>query len=406
MSADLPNKEDAKKPTPQAQTGDAANDVAKPETREGNRDLGIVGRFDKYRSSYWAGMIAALSTRYFPKPFCRPFFDASPDKTSHLQKHAYAAISGVALSAVTGFYAVKTYADMKTILSEVVGWEKNKDPKDVNFFDLWNSKNSVVQQTMKNYVQFNIRRFGVNLAFFTPFLFPKTFQKYKLSGETGVDFGVGANAVYLFHDILKRKMTPFEEVQTLIDTKINHSQHFSDPFVATDLLDIYERHAELSRGKNKSFMPQRGTPQWDQSMALFERMSSLMNQSYHNDVPHEHARFGFSKFMALLGNGLIDPDHIERSRAYLEIANQYGGPELLKSASEHKNGKPMDEVLKRYPLAVQALQAAPVEQAPGVEESAKPAHKKIIEKSQPISGFANREAERVASTPVMPHAAI
>jgi hypothetical protein len=188
-------------------------------------DIPIHGRVDKYRSPYWSGIVAALGMRYAPRPFVRDYFDIKADSPnySHNKKHVYSALAGTMLTAVASLYAVQTYKDIKSILSEVVGWEKHKDPNDVTIFDMFSSKNSVVQQTMSNYVKFNTRRFGINAVYFTPFLMKKTFMKHNLHGETGVDLGVAINGAYLFSDIIRRKMTPFEELQTLIDNKINHA---------------------------------------------------------------------------------------------------------------------------------------------------------------------------------------
>ncbi len=348
-------------------------------------DIPIHGRFDKYRSPYWSGVVAALGARYAPRPFWRKNFDSQENSgISHFDKHKYAAFAGTMLTGVASLYAVQTYKDIKSILSEVVGWEFKKPAEDVNIFDLFKSKNSVVKQTMSNFVHFNARRFGINAVYFVPFIFPKTFKKYNLNGETGVDWGVAANAGYLFHDIIRRKMTPFEELQTLIDNKINHASHYADTFVATDLVDIYERHAE--HDKNKSFMEQRGTPEWDKSMAVFSRMADLMNQSYQNSVPHEHAQFGFSKFTHILGTHKIDPDHIERAAAYVEIANRYGVDEVDKAEKMFERGATVDQVMQDYPLALADQKAASGYQA--VSFANKGGAYKIPE--SPQSGFADR----------------
>ena len=366
----------------------------------GYPDIPIVGRLDKYRSPYWSGVVAALGLRYFPRPFWRDKFEANlaDGKVSHFEKHRYSGFAGAVLTGVAGLYAVKTYEDIKTIFSETVGWEKGKKAEDVGFMDLWTSKNSVVNQTMSNYIKFNIRRFAVNSVYFLPFLAKKTFQKYNLHGETGVDWGVSANAAYLFHDILNRKMTPFEELQSLIDRKINHAEHYAHKFVATDLLDIYERHA--ANDSNKSFMPLRGSNRWQEAIELFSRMADLMNQSYYNETPHEHAKFGFSKFVYLLGHQLINPDNIERTRAYVEIANHYGVKAVDQVAEAIRRGKTLEEASAAFPLGATAeatlaeTQGADV--APSLAEKLdKKAGDSInIVKKQPVENYAAREAQR------------
>ncbi|MDX2073488.1 MAG: hypothetical protein SFX19_03875 [Alphaproteobacteria bacterium] len=354
---------------------------------------------DQFRSSYWSGAVAALGLRYLPKIFSRNFFKTQAD-VSYNQQHAYSAVTGSILMGMTGFYANKTYSDIKAIFSEAVGWEMGKDPENIGFMDLWNSKNSMVQQTMRNYVWFNLRRVGVNMAFFLPFMpgfkqgvegLEKGFSTKINDGELGVDLGVSANAAYLLSDVLNRKQTPFEALQSLINAKINHLEHFSDRFVGTDLLNIYERHAV--HDKNESFLSLRGTEKWDEAMELFDRMAELLNEKYRNEVPHEEARFGFSKFIHLLGTQKIDPDHIKLSRIYVEIANQYGVKEVDIAAEQIAQGKSLEKVMARYPLVAQAaVTAAEIAEKENPAEARTPAHAKIIEKKQPVESHAERYA--------------
>lgn len=347
MVSFAPDQEPQTDTQAQQQTGQSqARYMRMPEPPE----IQINGRFDKYRSSYWAGAMAALGLRYFAKAPVRHLFqDDVASETKFFKKHSYSAASGAIISMVAGYYGMQTYKDIKSILSEVVGWEMGKDPKDVTMGDFFKSKNSVVHQTMGNFVKFNTRRFGINIAYFTPFIFHKTFKAKNLHGEWGADMGLAVNGAYLLNDVLHRKMTPFEEMQTLIDNKINHATHYADTFVATDLVDIYERHAE--HDKNKSFMSQRGTPQWDKSVAVFRRMADLMNQSYGNEPAHEYAQFGFSKFTHLLGTHKIDPDHMDRTMAYVEISNRYGVHEVDKAEKDFERGATVEQVLAQYPEA-------------------------------------------------------
>lgn len=354
-------------------------------------EIPIVGRFDRYRSSYWAGMVAALGMRYIPRPFWRQHFDQKSTPESHFDKHKYSAFAGAMMTGVAGYYAMRTWADIRTVFAQTVAWEAGKDVGDVTFTDFWNSKNSVVQQTINNYIKFNVKRFAVNSVFFAPFFAKKTFQKLNLHGESGVDFGVAANAAYLFSDVMTRQVTPFEEMQSLIDGKINHADHFADKFVATDILDIYERHA--AGNKSKSFMPLRGTEKWNDALALFDRMAELMNQKYGNEVAHEHARFGFSKFIHLLGTGKLDPAHIDNARAFVEIANHYGVKEVDKAAGELAKGTELASLMERYPLAAEPLKNGPE------SEGGKPAsYAKKHEQKQQAGGYAARERDHKSST--------
>ena len=323
----------------------------------------ISGRFDQYRSSYWAALVALMPVRYLIRPFNRKHWDSPQPgeaEPTHFQKHAYSGIAGVFMSGVTSFYAYKTWRDMKSIFSETLAWEFNKQPEDVTFGDFRRSQNTIVKQTIDNYIKYNLRRFGVNTAFFAPFLLKGVAKKHNWHPETGVDIGVGANALYLFSDVLTRQMTPFEELQSLIDRKVNHAERFGDQVTAADLLDVYERHA--TKGPIDSFVPMRGKPEWEKVNAMFERMADLMNQTYRNTVPREKADFGFPKFVYLVGNGLIDPAHMERSCAYIEIANRDGVKAARALEAELKQGKPLAQALGDRTITLpeyDALECAP-----------------------------------------------
>jgi hypothetical protein len=315
------------------------------------QDIKISGRFDQYRSSYWAAAVAVLPIRYAARPFLSAFWDQHEPK-NFLKKHSYSALAGVFMQGVAGFYAHRTLQDMKSICSEALACEFNKDPKDVTFTDFRNSKNTIVQQTVKNYISYNLRRFGVNTTFFLPFILQpflknnRLFQKMR--AENGVDLGVAANAAYLFRDVIVRKITPFEEIQSLIDRKINQSDHFTDQIQATDLMDVYERHA--TEGYVKSFLSKRGTAEWPGVQELFERMSDLVNQTYKNTQPHEHADFGFPQFIYLVGNGLIEPDQMEKSRGFVELANKHGVGAVKEANKELQDGVPLNKVMQEYDI--------------------------------------------------------
>lgn len=316
----------------------------------------ISGRFDQYRSSYWAALLPLLSARYFARPFFRKHWDdpkPGEKPPSYFSKHIYSGIVGVFMSGVTSFYALRTYKDMKSIFSEPLAWEFGKDPSEVNYSDFRHSKNTMVRQTMDNFVKYNVRRFGVNAAFFLPFLFKPVFKKYDLHPETGVDFGIGANAIYLFSDVVGRRMTPFEELQQLIDRKVNHADRFGDQVTGYDLLDVYERHAP--RGPIDSFLEYRGKPEWDKAMMLFERMADLMNQTYHNTIPREKADFGFPKFVYLVGNDMVDPRHIDLSMAGIEIANRDGIPTAIQFANDVKQGLNFEQLAQKYHFEPQSI---------------------------------------------------
>jgi len=226
--------------------------MAQIEDKEENppvQSVPISGRFDQYRSSFWAAALAFLPIRYFPRPFLR----GSWESENFYTKHVYSGIAGLFMEGVTGYFALQTRKDMYSIFSQALAWEFDKDPKDVSFSDLRNSKNTMVQQTVGNYISRNLKRIAVNSFFFLPYVFGPFFKKFNiLKGkwhpdnwhpESGADLGLGANAAYLISDVLSRRQTPFESLQSIIDRKINHAESPGDEIEVTDLLDIYERNA-------------------------------------------------------------------------------------------------------------------------------------------------------------------
>lgn len=313
-------------------------------------DIPITGRFDQYRSSFWAAALAGISIRYFPRPLLR----GSWEKPSTLQRHAYSSIAGLFMEGVTGYYASQTWKDMKSIFSQSLAWELDKNPEDLTYADFKKSKNTIIKQTVDNYSKYNMRRALVQSVFFLPLLispFVKNMPKMQWTQhpETGVDLGVAANAAYLLHDVVDRRITPFEELQALIDKKINQSDHFADKITVNDLFDIYERHA--AEGPVHSFLYQRGTDKWQQSMQVFERMADLINQTHKNVVPHEEASFGFPKFIYLMGNGYIDPYKIEQSLMMVEIANKYDVGAVKRASYELKHGATIEEVMNEFHIS-------------------------------------------------------
>jgi len=345
------------------------------------QNVEISGRFDQYRSSYWAAMLAAFGLRYLPKMAFRVPEGKSP---TFGNKHIYSAVSGAMFEAVTAFFAFSTYKDMRNIFAESLSWEMHKPKEDVGFFDFLRSKNTVVQQTVSNYLWYNGKRLAVNSLFFLPYvakglantkLFAPLFNLLKPGSklhpenwhwETGAEIGLTANAVNLLGDVLNRRMTPFEALQAAIDRKINHADHASDKWTAEDLFDIYERHA--ANGKIGSFLAHRGTPQWDASMAIFERMAELMNETYGNVHSTNDSDFGIPKFIYLVGHNLIQPNNPEQTLAYIELANAYGNegiPNLQKVLEQVKQGTDLNTALQAYPLALPAVETvAEPEKAP------------------------------------------
>lgn len=355
--------------------------------------ISITGRLDQYRSSYWATAVAVLPIRYIFKQFLPDRWNKwknGDSKTAFLATHLYSTLAGAFMEGITYYHAQRTKKDMFSIFSQTLAWEFDKDdPKDVKWSDFGKSQNTIVQQTLKNYHDFNWRRAAVNATFFAPFLLKPVFKTEKWHPEIGADIGLTANAAYLFRDVLVRKSTPFEELQSTIDRKINHAESVADKIEPADLLNIYERHA--AGGVIDSFIGQRGTPKWDRAIETFTRMADLMNQTYSKVTPHEHADFGIPKFIYLVGHNLIEPGDIDRTRAYIEVANRHGIPALKKVVKDMRDGMDLEHAIQPYPVDL----PQPVEEKPQPSHASKVARTGHV--APPPETFADRTKDKGGS---------
>jgi len=319
----------------------------------------IRGRYDKYRSAYWGAAIATLGMRYAMRPFSRQWWEPENKsgavynyKDNVLKKYLYGGVAGLLMYAITILYARSTLKDIRSIFSETMAWETGKKAEDISFKDLWQSKNDIIHRTMRNYLKYNFRRSFVNIFFFVPFFpgvanFFKSKLGYSLHAESGGDWGVGANSAYLFSDVIYREETFFEGLQRFIDQKINHTDKTGDVVTTADLISLYDRHAK-DKNPNYTFSGRMDTQRWKNDQRLFGRIAELMNQTYNNEPNHEQANFTVPKLIYLLGNGLIDPEHMERSLAYIETAGHNPGMDEVKQmAKALGSGMSLEEASQR-----------------------------------------------------------
>ena len=127
---------------------------------------------------YWLIALPALTMRYAVR-FMLRLFDYE-QRAENLRKNpkyepwipkshvAYPLLAGTIMASITGFFARRTYQDMKTLFGETVAFEFNKAPEQVTIKDLYKSQNLVVKTTMKNFIKFNVRRFLADSLFFMP----------------------------------------------------------------------------------------------------------------------------------------------------------------------------------------------------------------------------------------------
>jgi hypothetical protein len=356
----------------------------------------IKSNFTQSPSTYWALALPLLSARYaaeaingLVKPlrkFNAKNVEAALEETAtkaEFKDKAWAFLVGLGMVGVTSFYTASTYGDMKRQFKEALGWEFQKDPEKVGFIDMMRSKNVLVHDAAKNLTSRTAKRFAMHIPFFfmfmpTPFrvtdekvAFDGWFSKKKapitigdtvydkLLGPTdSVKLGVGTNAFYLASDALGRRRTFYEELQRVIDNKINHKDTLGQEVTTQDLINLYDRQARRKGAE----LPKMNSKEWQNDVKLFARMADLMNQTYENTPRKEYADFTMPKLIFLLGMKMIQSENPEQNLAYVEVANRYGIPAVKKVAADVRNGMALNAALAAYPVAPQEP-ALPVTEA-------------------------------------------
>ncbi len=372
----------------------------------------MTGRVNRHTSGYWALTIPALSVRYLaeaganvlgasrhtiaskiklPIPYLQKGLDklASLPDTPEGNKAASRALDkleapivGSFMMVVSSLYLKRTYDDIKGAFAESIAWEKGKDPKDVGLRDVLTSDNTLVEAARKNFFKYNTRRFAVNSPFFSHLVAPTSVKP-----KDAILFGVAANSLYLMSDVVSRKETFFERLQSFVDDKILHTEQIGNKITANDLINLYELH---SRDKNQkySFSCRMDTQEWSDRTKIFTRMADLMNQTYGNEPNKENANFTLPKMIYLMGHGLINSSLPERSCAFIELAN-HNGMEAVKEAAKQpiKDGADVKYAQEHYPISQAALSCTSEKEC-------------ALKQEQPKNGFASRFAAAAAMSQV------
>lgn len=298
----------------------------------------MKGRVNRHTSGYWALTIPALSVRYLAEAGANVIAKSRSElaakfRTGWLEKlasikdnkaaaHALdkkeATLVGLFMMGVSSIYLYRTYQDIKGAFAESIAWETGKKPENVGLRDILKSDNTLVEAARRNLFKYNARRFAVNSPFFANRMF-----KDHVEAKDAILFGVAANSLYLMSDVLGRKETFFERLQAFVDQKVIHTEQIGDKINAVDLINLYELHA---RDKNPGyrFTARMDTQEWQDRMKIFGRMADLLNETYGNQPNREKANFTLSKMIYLMGHGMVDSLHSERSCALIEVANRNG----------------------------------------------------------------------------------
>lgn len=253
----------------------------------------------------------------------------------------------------------RVLTDMKSIYSEAVAYELNKDPSQITEQDIFDSKNTIVHSTVQNFNTKQNQRFGIS---FLPFL--KNVPAIRAS-QFG-DLAIGAWGLLWAFDVWGREPTMLEMLSDFVNDRLNLKFGFGDKIKPTDIINIYQQYA-LKFYPEKSFrsLISRDPVEqqlWAANETVFSRIAELMNDSYNykhtavldpmTGAPIASADFTLPKFIYLLGHDLINTREPEWTKAYIEIANKYGMEAVKETAKAQKSGKPLGDVLAKYPVTI------------------------------------------------------
>ncbi len=272
----------------------------------------------------------------------------------------YNASLGIGSLILTTSYSATVYRDIKNIFSEAVGEEFGKPASEVNFNDIQNSKNKIVQKTLDNFWQKLAGRLAIDSLFI-----PASFLRNTAAGDLVLGLKGGA----LFLETWKRKTTMFEDLVTFVNNKINPNNGLGQPIVIGEVFDLYQHYTNQFH-PDKMFgnvLEQGGEEglRWSKSQPIFQRMTELMNNTYaykHQTVidpatgfAARNASFGLPKFIYMLGHDLIDPALPEQTMALIEIANARGIPAVKEAQKMLASGINLNEVMGHYQITLEAL---------------------------------------------------
>lgn len=306
--------------------------------------------------------ISALGIRYLPRGI-------------GLEKNheglPYDVATGLLTASMNAIYSYRVLQDFRDVYAETIALEQDKPVKNIGISDFlfYKGDNGIIQQTRWNFIKESILRFSTDLIAVVPRLLhweAPFAKKNPVTGKrppmSGADLLLGAKAGLLTMSNMSRApLTTFEQLVEFIDSKINSHKAFGNRISTADIARLYNNY--MSRhAPEKMYTENGGKGEWEKSgEAMFDRIAALMNQSYrYKRTPEEKDQpvqnFRLPQLLYLMGHDMIDPLNVECSSAYIEVVNRYGVPAVKDlSAMVEKNGIPLEEALRKYPLNPQIL---------------------------------------------------
>lgn len=260
---------------------------------------------------------------------------------------------GLGSVALTSSYSTMVFKDIKSIFSEAVAYETDKDAGKISFRDIRNSDNRIVQSTVSNWYGKTLGRLATDALFFVG-----AFGK----SERFADVALGIKGAQSLFETWKREPTMFEQLTTLIHNKVNPKNGLGQPITAGDVFDLYQHyHMTFSPGKAFTNVVDNDSTEsraWLKGKVVFDRITELLNDTYaykhataidpQTDQPIVRANFALPKLIYLLGHDLIDPAKPAETLLTIEVANRIGMKAVRELQAALKKGTPVAELSAHY----------------------------------------------------------
>ena len=394
----------------------------KPASEIPDQKIPIYGKANDFIASFLRVALPGLGLRYGarqaqnidPPPFLKEAFATLKESDNPvvsfcakgLSGYAYQMAAGTIMGGITLNFASKVYSDMHSIYKDAVAWEKNKDVKDVNIVDIFTSKNTLVQSTVKDFVSFNLRRLAVDSVFFIPWktainAIAKPFGDYQPIRDDAkidsVDMGVFAFNAYFVADTGRRKRS-FEEFQDIIDHKINHNSSAVDAVITTNDVSVIFRNHKAYVDKSYK-QPPLASQEWHSDKEIIARTADLLNQTYHNTPAKEEANLTIGKLIYLIGECLLDKP--ETAKGYLELANRSKDMTEVKQAKQLiDKGAAPEAVFANYGIDITQRTPEQVPEIPGTRsytQDIKPQQRPHIQEQEDLSYLQRQQMRNAMS---------
>ncbi|MEI6730087.1 MAG: hypothetical protein WCL30_02415 [Pseudomonadota bacterium] len=393
----------------------------------------VIGPANKYKSDAWDYLIPTFMMRYLPRFLIKIYSGVvgtdnkvsrlfnitvpslgpsdkvySETLSSRAKNNLYSIIVGTLVGAVTTLFALRNLHDIHHMFAGAVGYEFEKDEKEVGRKDFFDSKNDIVEKTRHNYMSRNFWRYVIVGSFFSFFAIPnKVMQK---EGADTVDLGVSLAGIRLVTDLFSRKESFFEMMQRITDAKVNHNDKRGDPITTEDVMNLYDCRMRATH-KNYS-TPKMNSEKWENDKKLAERIANLLNQSYDNVKKTEpNVDLDFRKLIYLWGHKLLDSDNFAHNIGFVELAGKSKNMKEVKQVvNDLKNGVKLEEAFAKFGIDVSQYKTVKQDEELAAASTQKiwqnavknPVEDQGLVRDQATSNFMQNIKQKTAMTPPPP----